>query len=48
MKTKCSVETAAALDSCIAPYVTLEQLGIRLVRTDHGGEFERKLQRKLD
>ena len=47
LKTKFSVETAAALDSYIATYVTPEPQSIRAVRTDHGGEFERNFQRKL-
>ena len=47
LKTKFSAETAAALDSYVATYVTPEPLSIRAVRTDHGGEFGGDFQRKL-
>ena len=48
LKAKSSVETAAALESYIATYITQEQLSIRAIRTDHGGEFEGAFQQKLD
>ena len=48
LKTKSSVETASALESYIAIYITPEQLSIRAIRTDHGDEFERELQRIHD
>ena len=48
LKTKSSVETAAALKSYIATYIALEQVCIRAVRSDHGGKFEGEFQRKLD
>ena len=40
LKTKSSVEAQAALESYIATYITPEQLSIRTLYTDHGGEFE--------
>ena len=48
LKMKTSVETAAALESYITTYITPEQVSIRAVRTDLGGEFEGGFQRKLD
>ena len=48
LKTKSSVETAAVLESYIVTYITPEQLSMRAVRTDHGGDFEGEFQRKLD
>ena len=47
-KTRSSVETAAALKSYIASYITPEQVSIRAVRTDHGDEFNGEFQQKLD
>ena len=47
-KTKSSVETAAALESYIATYITPEQVSIRAVHTDHGYEFKREFQEQLD
>ena len=47
LKTKSSVETAAVLASYVAIYITLEQVSIRAVRTNYGGEFEGKFQQKL-
>ena len=43
LKTKSSVETAAALECYVATYITPEQVSIRAVCTDHGAEFERAL-----
>ena len=40
LKVKSSIETAAALESYIATYITPEQVGIRTVRIDNGDEFE--------
>ena len=48
LKPKSSVETAAALERYIATYIATEQVSIRAVRTDDGGEFEGEFQRKLD
>ena len=48
LKTKSSVETEAALESYIATYITPEQVSIRAVHTDHGYEFKREFQEKLD
>ena len=48
LKTKSSVETASALESYTATYITPEQLSIRAVRTDHGDESEREFQRIHD
>ena len=39
---------AAALENYIVTCITPEQLSIRAVRIDHGGEFGGELQRKLD
>ena len=48
LKTKPSVVTTAALGSNIIAYITPEQVNIRAVRTDHGGEFEEESQHKID
>ena len=41
-------DTAAALLSLIADYITRQKLSIKCVRTDNGGEFDGQFQRKLD
>ena len=41
-------DTTAALLSFIADYITPQELSIKCVRTDNGGEFEREFQRELD
>ena len=48
LETKSSVETEAVLERYTVIYITPEQLSIRAIRTDHGGEFEEGFQRNPD
>ena len=47
LKTKSSVKTATVLARYVAIYITLEQVSIRAVYTNYGGEFEWEFQQKL-
>ena len=41
-------DTTAALSSLIADYITSQDLSIKCIRTENGGEFRGNLQCKLD
>ena len=41
-------DAMAMVLSLIADYITPQELSIKYIRTDNGGEFEGELQRELD